>query len=269
MSDKGLFKAPVIDNIALSPTSRLIVATRPKGFPDAYPGQFVSIRISETTAPLLRRPYSICDLTDDTVSFLVKIIGAGSAVLAGVRPGEPLDVLGPLGGVPFPDPGGGDAVLAAGGTGLAPIVFALRRWRREGSVGRSVLLYGAECRDEILKGLIGEDPSEVWCSTLDGSEGHHGDVVALCEKLLDEGRLTVDRLYSCGPRGMIRALVERVDERFAVHYTSLETIMACGVGACRGCTVPIRSETGSIMKAVCSDGTVFRARDIAWEEWVD
>jgi dihydroorotate dehydrogenase electron transfer subunit len=269
LSDKGLFKAPVIDNIALSPSSRLIIATRPEGFPDAQPGQFVSIRVSDTTAPLLRRPYSICDLTDDTVSLLVKVIGAGSAVLAGVRSGEPLDMLGPLGGVPFPDPGGGDAVLAAGGTGLAPIVFALRRWRREGSIGRSVLLYGAECRDEILNSLFGEDHTEVWCSTLDGSEGYHGDVVNLCEKLLDEGRLAADRLYSCGPRGMIRALVERVDERFAVHYTSLETIMACGVGACRGCTVPIISETGSVMKTVCSDGTVFRARDIAWEEWVD
>lgn len=269
MSDKGLFKAPVIDNTALSSSSHLIVATRPEGFPDAQPGQFVSIRVSDTTAPLLRRPYSICDLTDDTVSLLVKVIGAGSALLAGVRPGEPLDMLGPLGGAPFPDPEGGDAVLAAGGAGLAPIAFALRRWRREGSVGRSVLLYGAECGDEILRSLVGEDVTEVWCSTLDGSLGHHGDVVTLCEKLLDEERLATDRLYSCGPRGMIRALVERVDERFALHYTSLETIMACGVGACRGCTVPIVSEAGTVMKAVCADGTVFRARDIAWEEWVD
>jgi len=66
---------------------------------------------------------------------------------------------------------------------------------------------------------------------------------------------------------MVRALVEQCGSRFTEHHTSLESIMACGVGACRGCTVPVRAAGKIVFKAVCSDGTVFRASDIAWEEW--
>lgn len=269
MSDKGIFSARILENRAISPSTHLLVTVRPEGFPDARPAQFVSIRIGGATAPLLRRPYSICDLTDETLTLLVKVVGAGSAALAGAKSGELLDVIGPLGGVPFPEPEGGDAVFVAGGTGLAPIVFAMRRWKGEGSIGRAVLLYGARCRDEIPGELIGDLPIEFRCATIDGSEGHHGDIVVLCERLLDEGHLPTDHLFSCGPRGMVRALVERVEGRFTAHHTSLEAVMACGVGACRGCTVPIVSGTGIVMKAVCSDGTVFRAGEIAWDEWAE
>jgi dihydroorotate dehydrogenase electron transfer subunit len=66
---------------------------------------------------------------------------------------------------------------------------------------------------------------------------------------------------------MVRALEETTGGHFAAHYTSLEAIMACGVGACRGCTVPVRSGGASVLKAICSDGTVFPAGDILWEEW--
>lgn len=267
MNGTGLFSARIIENTALSPSTRLIVTTRPEGFPEAHPAQFVSIRIGQSAAPLLRRPYSICDLTDDALTILVKAVGHGSAILSGTERGGTLDVMGPLGGTPFPDPGGDDAVFVAGGTGLAPIVFAVRRWKREGRVGRSVLLYGAGCREEILTELTDGLPTEVRCATIDGSDGYHGDVASLCEHLLEGGRLPVGHLYSCGPRGMVKALVERVEGRFAAHHTSLEAVMACGVGACRGCTVPVVSEDGIVMRAVCSDGTVFRAREIAWDAW--
>jgi dihydroorotate dehydrogenase electron transfer subunit len=102
---------------------------------------------------------------------------------------------------------------------------------------------------------------------MDGSAGFSGDVVTLLAKLLDEGRISAPLLYSCGPAAMVRALVERTGGRFKSHHTSLEAVMACGVGACRGCTVPLREEGRIVFKAVCDDGTVFRASDIAWEEW--
>lgn len=269
LSGKGLFNARILENRAISPSTHLLVMVRPDGFSDAQPGQFVSIRVTGLGAPLLRRPYSICDLTDETITILVKVIGTGSASIAKAQPDEMLDLLGPLGGVPFPDPKGEDALFVAGGTGLAPIIFAIRRWTRNGAIGTSVLLHGAECREEVLGSLIGDGATEFWCATIDGSAGHHGDVVTLCEKLVDEGRIPTGHLYSCGPRGMVKALVERVDKRFAAHYTSLEAVMACGVGACRGCMAPVLTESGTVVRAVCSDGTVFRAREIAWDEWKD
>jgi dihydroorotate dehydrogenase electron transfer subunit len=265
----GLFVSRVLRNEALSPTCRLLIIQRPEEFPAALPGQFVSIRVSDAHIPLLRRPFSIMDLTKEEITLLVKIVGRGTAMIAGRQAGEELDMMGPLGGAGFPPPGGEGAAFVAGGTGLAPVVFAARAWRRSGLLGDSILFYGASSGDEIFEDLAAADFGDVRFATIDGSAGFHGDVVALCESFLQGDSPPGDLLYSCGPRAMAEALVERVEERFKDHYTSLETVMACGVGACRGCTVPIASSGGIVFKSVCSDGTVFRARDIAWGEWED
>jgi len=264
---KGRFTARLESRVQVSPSCHLLVLERPKSFPDARPGQFVSIRVSESTTPLLRRPFSIMDLTEQSLSLLVKAVGPGSAAIAALDEGDPVDIIGPLGGTEFQAPRGGSALLVAGGTGLAPLVFAARTWRREGRARGACLLYGASTKDELLEGLIEKDFGECSYATIDGSSGHHGDVVALCENLMEKGRMSGAALYSCGPRSMVRALVERIGSRFPEHVTSLESVMACGVGACRGCTVPVRSGGKIVFKAVCSDGTVFRANDVAWEEW--
>jgi len=264
---RGRFNARLRQRKQLSPSCCLLVFERPGSFPDARPGQFVSIRVSDAAVPLLRRPYSIMDLTERSLSLLVKVVGRGSAMLAGKRAGETVDLIGPLGGSEFPAPREESAVFVAGGTGLAPLVFAARTWRRNGRSRKTYLLYGAATKGELLRELVAEEFAVCRFSTLDGSAGFRGDVVGLCEKSLKEGRIPGGILYSCGPRGMVRALVERVGGRFVEHYTSLECVMACGLGACRGCTVPLRADGESVFRAVCSDGTVFRANDVAWEEW--
>jgi dihydroorotate dehydrogenase electron transfer subunit len=249
----------------LSPSCRLLVLERPGGFPDAYPGQFVSIRVP--TAPvLLRRPYSIMDLTPRTLSLLVKIVGRGSEAIASMSPGQSVDIVGPLGSAGFPDPKGDAVVFVAGGTGLAPLLFAARAWRRRRVGVKTHLLYGAGSRSELLRDLVARSFSVCRFATLDGSAGFHGDVVELCRDSLKKKRIPRTTLYSCGPRGMVRSLVGLADG-FDEHYTSLESVMACAVGACRGCTVPVGVPGSTVFRTVCSDGTVFRARDIAWEEW--
>lgn len=264
---RGRFTAVLKRRKDLSRTCALLVFERPAAFPDAAPGQFVSVAVSDARAPLLRRPYSIMDLTPGTLSLLVKVVGTGSALLAARRPGESVDMLGPLGGAGFPEPRSGAAVLVAGGTGLAPVLFAARAWRRKRLDVETHLLYGASGEDELLRDLVSKDFSVCRFATLDGTAGYRGDVVSLCWNLLKKNKIPSAALYSCGPRGMARALVERVGSRFAEHHTSLESIMACGVGACRGCIVPLKGGEGTVLRTVCSDGTVFRANDIAWEEW--
>ncbi len=264
---KGLWKAALRRVAHLSPSCSLLVFERPAGFPDAEPGQFVSVRVSGAPAPLLRRPYSIMDLTGSSLTLLVKSVGRGSESLRSARARERFDMIGPLGGVSFPGPGEADAVFVAGGTGLAPLLFAARAWRRAGIAARTTLLYGAATKRELLGDLVRTAFGACRFATLDGSAGFRGDVVALCRDLISRGRMPEGVLYSCGPRGMVRALEETAGGSFAAHYTSLESIMACGVGACRGCTVPVRGGGGSVLKTICSDGTVFEARDILWEEW--
>jgi dihydroorotate dehydrogenase electron transfer subunit len=266
-SGRGCFSAVIRRKTAVSPTCSVLVLERPDRFPEARPGQFVSIRVSDTPVPLLRRPYSIMDLTPKTLSLLVKVAGRGSAAIAAGKRGDTIDIMGPLGGSSFPEPEWGAAVLVAGGTGLAPLLFAVRAWRRNRVPAKTVLLYGAGNRSELLRDLVKGEFSACRFATLDGSSGFRGDVVALCRQLVRTKRLSDGTLYSCGPRAMIRALEGSVRGAFRAHYTSLESVMACGVGACRGCAVPVRGAGAGAIKTVCSDGTVFRAEDIVWEEW--
>ena len=262
---KGHFQAVVSRRESLSPTCALLTMERPPDFPDARPGHFVSVRVAGSTDPLLRRPYSIMDLTDSELVLLVKVIGRGSALLAGREPGEKLDIIGPLGGTVFPEPDGGGAVMVAGGTGLAPVLFAARVWRN----AELHLVYGASCAEEILESIVHEGFTSTHFATLDGSLGYQGDAVSLCDELVNEGTIGGSHLYSCGPKGMVSALEAGPGKRFSEHYTSLETIMACGVGACRGCTVPVKSGNPPAYRSICADGTVFRAREISWEDWKD
>ena len=264
---KGLFTSRIIRTERLSPSSHLVVFERPRGFPDAAPGQFVSLRITSTIAPLLRRPFSIMDLTETELHLLVKVIGKGSEILAHAPCGTEMDIAGPLGGTIFPSPDKKDSVFVAGGTGLAPMIFAARTWKRNGSLGRADLVYGAGCEDELLVSLCEDDFTAVHSATIDGSCGFEGDAVTLLEKLVEDGEAGGGILYSCGPEGMVRAMERKAAAGFERHLTSLESVMACGVGACRGCTVPVKTESGSILRAICSDGTVFDASDIDWERW--
>jgi dihydroorotate dehydrogenase electron transfer subunit len=264
---RGCFTALLKRKARLSPSCSLLVIERPDGFPDAHPGQFVSVRVSDSPVPLLRRPYSIMDLTPKTLSLLVKVAGRGSAEIAARRPGDAIDLMGPLGGASFPEPEGKSAVFVAGGTGLAPLLYAARAWRRKGLLAKTCILYGAGSRNELLHDLVRREFAECRFATLDGSSGFRGDVVALCRELARKKRLPAGTLYSCGPRGMVRALVGATRGSFRAHYTSLESIMACGVGACRGCAVPVKGADATVLRTVCSDGTVFRAEEIAWEEW--
>jgi len=261
---RGTFRARIVRSVRVSPSTRIVVFERPNGFPEALPGQFVSVRVSEGIAPLLRRPYSIMDLAAGEIELLVKVVGHGSALLAGASTGTVMEIAGPLGGTTFPDPGKEPAVFVAGGTGLAPMIFAARSWKRRRLLGPAALVSGAACGDELLTTLCEADFSSVHGATIDGSCGFEGDAVELLESLIGAGKISGGVLYSCGPAGMVRALQQRVAGSFTGHWTSLEAVMACGVGACRGCTVPLR---GGALKAVCSDGTVFDAGAIDWEAW--
>ncbi len=264
--ERGLFRLEIVRNEIVKQGYHIIEAAVTKDFPPASPGQFVSVRVSPATDPLLRRPYSIMDIDSGTLSLLVAVVGKASSFLASKRPGEKLDLMGPLGGSIFPPPRGG-AVLVGGGTGIAPLVYAARSWQRNGLSERAVLLYGAQCEGEICDSIVKDSFHQVHFSTMDGTAGFHGDVVTLCQQMAEERKLDGGMLYSCGPRRMIFELDRRLGGKFSDHYTSLEAVMACGVGACRGCTVPVMSGDGLMLKPVCQDGTVFRAGEIAWKEW--
>ena len=266
---RGPFQAVIEINEQVSPSTYMLTIQKPEGFAEAMPGQFVAIKIGDSTSPLLRRPFSIMDLTAGNLVLLVKAVGPGTRYIVNRKPSQTLDMIGPLGETFFDIPEGEDAVFVAGGTGLAPLVFTARKWAKDNRIGISHFLYGANTREELLTGFCREDFTYVHVATLDGTEGFKGDVVQMFRSLREKGALPERYLFSCGPAGMVKKLVEQGTGDFRSHQTSLETVMACGVGACRGCVVPVKTEVGQAFKAVCSEGTVFEAVEIDWKNWKD
>jgi dihydroorotate dehydrogenase electron transfer subunit len=231
-------------------------------FPRAEPGQFVHVTVGSEFA--LRRPFSVAgDDGRGTIELLVEVRGRGTKGLAALEEGSRVDVLGPLGSG-FSMPRDGEtAVLVAGGIGVAGLKLLAERLAGAGLGAR--VLVGARTRDALVTDVLPHAQSlVVEIATDDGSAGFHGPVTGLLEaRLPDLGRAA--RLYSCGPPAMLRE-VGRISQRAGLTCEVLaEEIMACGVGACRGCV--IRTRGG--YRSACSDGPVFDAAEILFDELLD
>ena len=226
----------------------------------AKPGQFVMVRAGETLDPLLRRPFSIHKVTaEGTLAILFKVIGKGTRLLATAPPGSSLDVIGPLGQGFIADPAGPHCLIG-GGMGIAPLYFlAHHLLTAAGNHANPPVLLGAQTQAELL--LLAQEFTElgypVLTATDDGSLGHQGFVTDLLDALLTG----VSQVYVCGPMPMMRTVAAKCRNAGVACQVSLESHMACGLGACLGCTFPAR---GGGYRHVCKDGPVFPAEEVLW-----
>ena len=224
----------------------------------AAPGQFVMVRTTEARDPLLRRPFSISQASSDgSFQILFKVLGRGTNLLAHCREGESLSVLGPLGSG-FRLDTESPAVLIGGGMGIAPLLFLAKRLLRKGKTGAPQVMLGARNGAE-LQPLVDDFQTlglRAQCATDDGSLGYHG-LVPDCLRKMRPSPDTV--VYCCGPRPMMAAVAAICKEQGLACQVSLETAMACGMGACLGCTVPMAD--GSYGHA-CNEGPVFPAHKV-------
>lgn len=240
----------------------------------ARPGMFVQVLCRDGTSqdPLLRRPFSVYDTDPDagTYDILYTAVGRGTRWLASL-PADPgsretrIDVEGPFGNRFTAPQAGEDVYLVGGGVGVAPLYLLAREVvAGPGPHPTITLCMGARTRAQ-LQGLEEFRALPIRCevSTDDGSEGFHGRVTGLLERLLeapgDTGRI---RIYGCGPQGMNEALRELATRRGLWCEICLESLMACGFGVCFACVLPIRKELGSdyYNRRTCVEGPVFDAR---------
>lgn len=273
----------------LAPGTWLLRLSVPS-FPEALPGQFVMLRVTDGGDPLLGRAMAIYRLDRSrsrvVIEIVYRVIGRGTALLAGVDRGRSLWLLGPL-GRPFPDPPAhGRPLLVGGGTGIASLHLLARHLlgRGRGAPGGRreaiTVLVGARTRREVLcRADFAALGARVLVATDDGTLGTRGFVTALLEQTLADGARRgrpTGMVYACGPTPMMAA-AWRICERTAVPcQVSLEGPMACGFGVCLGCAVPCRVEDPAApvrsprdrFKLVCTDGPVFDASILAWEgDW--
>jgi len=233
----------------------------------AQPGQFVMIRIHDNTEPLLPRPFSIFRARHqggDTIEVLYKVVGFGSAQLAVKRPGERLDVTGPL-GRPFTlRRRDSPQWLVGGGYGVGPMVFMAERlkpWRS------SVLAFvGARHKEAVLCVRDFKKAGvPVLISTDDGSLGEKGQVTDLIKRELQK---TAGRpcLYACGPLPMLKAVAELAMRYRLPCEVSLEETMGCGTGVCLSCVCDVRGDDGqTVQRMICRHGPVFKGEEVLWD----
>lgn len=247
-------------------------------------GQFVHVRTPDYSGLVLRRPFSVntVNRAEGLITIHFRITGKGSEWIARSRPGEHLEMLGPL-GRPFEvDPKSRYLLLVAGGLGIAGVRLLADEGIEEGR--RVVLLFGAARAAEVYPSALLPAEVEYVVATDDGSLGHRGFVT----ELVPEYEAWADQAFACGPFPMLRAMARLAagrDQRLGVArlggkrrgrpptggtslarrrsflQVSMEQHMGCAVGACLGCVVwgtsgPVR---------VCREGPVFAAGEIAWE----
>ena len=260
------FDALVLENREISRDYRRIVLEWPGEVGTPRPGAFLTVGVSGTTDPLLRRPFAFSgfDPLDGWASFIFQIRGPATRLLAERRPGTVLDVLGPLGNG-FPDPAAGALpILAGGGIGLGPMLFTARDFQSraaEGGWKAPVLVLGFRTAPQIPDIEL---PEGTAVCTDDGSSGFHGSAVQgveLAEAGSRYGTEAPPIYYACGPAPMLAALNRLAASRSAPYWAAVEQWMACGVGACMGCAV--RLKDGSFARA-CVEGPVFEGSRIDW-----
>jgi dihydroorotate dehydrogenase electron transfer subunit len=256
-------KAQILANAPVAPGYGTMRLACSDAFDGAQPGQFVMLSAGRGPTPLLRRPFSIHRLQQErtghtVVEILYKIVGEGTTLMARMPVGTLVDTIGPLGQGFTIRETDRRIYLAAGGIGAAPMVFLLETLRRNTDRGHYQVFLGGRSRDDLLcRGAFEHLADRLHCTTDDGSEGAQCFLTSPLEE--EARRHPPDAIMACGPMDML-VCVAGIAERLGIPcQLSIESTMACGIGACLGCAVPAAGDGGQYYH-VCKDGPVFDAR---------
>lgn len=212
---------------------------------DGKPGQFYMLK-AWNYDPFLGRPFGICDVVDGRLFFLYEVVGKGTKLLSNLSKGDFVDLTGPLGNsFPLSQE---KAALVAGGCGLAPMVYLAKHLPVKPDVylGFSDEVFGVE--------LFRDYVDQIFIVSENGPTQLKGFVTEFIEPT------NYSTVYGCGPRPMMKALKEKSDQ--TQLYLSMDAHMACGIGACLGCTI----NTSKGYQRVCVEGPVFDSKEVLLDE---
>ena len=233
------------------------------------PGNFIAIQVGgDSSRMVLRRAFAISRTTESsqfggTVELIVAPHGSGSRWLCAQAEGAEVDVVPPLGksfGVPT-EPA--NALLIGGGYGSAPLFGLADLLKSRGC--RVDMILGASNGSKIYAPMEGKrSVNSLKIFTEDGSMGESGRVTTQLSSIIEERNVEI--IYSCGPMAMLKAITEIADTHGVLHQASVEESMACGIGICMTCVLPVKDDEGVIsMKRSCIDGPVMDGSKVCWD----
>jgi len=254
---KYLLDMKVVENLRLHQNYCLLKLSTGEILPEMLPGQFVEVKVENSTT-FLRRPISInyIDTEENELWLLVQIIGNGTLTMSELKQGDLVNIMLPLGnGFTIPQSGTKqELLLIGGGVGTAPMLY-LGEYLKKAGFTPSFLL-GARSKGDLLQIDTFKQIGDVYITTEDGSCGEKGYVTN--HSILQNKRF--DRIYTCGPKPMMMAVAKVAHEASIDCEVSLENTMACGIGACLCCV----EKTTSGHVCVCSEGPVFNINKLTW-----
>lgn len=246
------FDARVLRNETINEEVFLLELEKPEGL-HFLPGQFVHLKIKGASYPLLRRPISVYRETEESFSLLIKKHGPFTRSLALAQEGLVLDLLGPLGNS-FQVDESKPIVIVGGGIGIAPVSFLAERLHRQNLDYDAFLGFREEPYGQELFSF----------PVLHSELRDPGFITGPLEERLEKGDAPI--IYACGPTPLLKAIKGLAEQYGLKAYLSLEEHMACGVGACVGCTVRTKRSDEELYRKVCKEGPVFLASEVLWDE---
>jgi dihydroorotate dehydrogenase electron transfer subunit len=253
---KRIESLKIIENKRLNNEYFTLELSGSETIPAMKPGQFAQVKVEGSPETFLRRPISIHDINieKNTIKFLIRIAGKGTETLSGLKPGDFLNIIYPLGNSFSLPEKGWKPLLAGGGCGIAPLLF-MARYLKNNGFSPDILL-GFRNMDRIIEYDEYIELGEVFLTTEDGSKGEKGF-------LTDHPVLKsfhYDVIYCCGPDQMMKAVAKYCIQRNITCEVSLENLMGCGIGACLCCVV----DTVKGNLCTCIDGPVFNIKELRW-----
>jgi dihydroorotate dehydrogenase electron transfer subunit len=261
-------KAMVISNKRVGAYHQIIMSVGDV-VKNCRPGNFIAISVGgDSSRMVLRRAFAISRTSESTqfggtVELIVAPHGSGSKWLCAQGEGAELDVVTPLGttfGIPTEPV---NALLIGGGYGSAPLFGLADILKSRGC--RVDMLLGASTGAKIYAPMEGKrSVNSLQIMTEDGTMGETGRVTSRLDEVITDR--AIDIIYSCGPMPMLRAITEISDARGVIHQCAVEESMACGIGICMTCVLPVRDKDGAIsMKRSCIDGPVMDGSTVCWD----
>lgn len=255
---KQMNRVKILENKKIAPEIYEMVLSSKEIAVAAKAGQFLNIYCN-VPGRILPRPISISQIhrEDGTLTIVYGVVGKGTKALSQMVAGGEIEVMGPLGNGFMIQEESAYPIIIGGGIGTPPLLELAKQLQG------NVEVYLGFRTNAILVDAFEKVGAKVYVATEDGTVGVKGNVM----DILRERNPKVDMIYSCGPKPMLRAIAQWAEEKGVKAQVSMEERMACGIGACVGCTCKTSTDKKEVMnKRVCKDGPVFWSNEVIWHD---